>query len=858
MSASPCPDAELLLRYVEGGLATARRERVEAHVDACPTCASLVAHAAREVSRPSVASAIEGSVGESSHATLGEAAPARAVPERIGRYLVLGHLGAGGMGTVWSAIDPRLQRVVAIKRIATPRGLAGDDGRLLLEARSLARLAHPNVVAVFEVGREPGAADRPGDVYLVMELVQGPTLRAHATLHEREPDRIVDAYLQAARGLAAAHAHGIVHRDFKPDNAIVGVDGRVRVVDFGLARPMPSASSVTGEATLSSGVHAIASASSDAASTREIAGTPSYMAPEQRAGERVDARSDQFSFCVSLWEALTGRRPGPDPRPDDRAGEIPPAIRRALRRGLARDPVRRFPSMHALVAALRPRRRRTNAAIGAAVLGGLGLCVGLALPASGDAPAVACDPAAEIVGDAWTPELAAAVERRWSAHGTGELTPAADLSRWADRWLARRARVCEELDPAAAKASAACLRESAASFRALVDLVRDADDRDYALWDAIRRLPDPAACDGDGQPTSDDPRADEILAAIARAQALRWAARADGARAITQRAVDDAIALGDEAVLASALLEHATALAASGEHREAATTYEAAFHRAEGIGLDAIAADAAAQQVLVVGVMLADVPAGEAWARHARAAIDRLAPDERTPIEATLATSLGNMWMDAGRWDEARAQMETALELIERAHGPDHPLMVLALGDLGAVTRESDPPAALAYFERSLEAGLRAFGEEHPDVALALGNIGAVHENRGDPQTALRYFERARRIAEAVYEPGAAKLGLAIFNTGVAEEDLGDRDAALASFTRALAIWSPRGREPNPFGGLAHVHLGNLAMHAGELDDAESHFRAALASIAPAWGEDYPQCEVARERLAEIERARAG
>jgi eukaryotic-like serine/threonine-protein kinase len=857
VSASPCPDAELVLRYVAGDLDDARGDRIEAHVDACCTCASLVAHAAREVSRrePSVSLAL--SHTRSTGAPTGAGSPhrPRVAPERIGRYLVLGHLGSGGMGTVWSAIDPRLQRVVAIKRIEDAREQAPGDGeRLLLEARALARLSHPNVVAVFEVGREPDAGGRTGDLYLVMELVEGHTLREHTRRHASEPDRIVSAYVQAARGLAAAHACGIVHRDFKPDNAIVGPGERVLVVDFGLAQPLcpaPSWSLLdTAEAT---GSRPRLDTQSPEPATREVAGTLPYMAPEQLAGAPADARSDQFSLCVSLWEALAGRRPGRDTSVGDGAGRIAPRIRRVLRRGLDRDPTRRFADMQSLVAALGSHRAAGQRTLAAAAVIALGLGVGVLLLPSTGGPE--CELSAAPITEAWDARVAAAVARPWSTRADAEVGPTAHLSRWADHWLARRARLCAA-DPASVHAGAACLRAQAESFRALVGLLREAPARDFSLWDAVHRLPDPARCDDPGPPHADDPRAAGVREAIARAQALRWATRADGARAITQRAVDDARALKDDGLLAAALLEHAAAVSATGDQRDAAVLFEDAFHRAEAAGLDAIAADAAAQQVFVVGVMLSDLPAGEAWARHAQAALDRLPERERPAIAATLATSVGNMWMDAERWAEARRQMELALELIEREHGPDHPLMVLALNDLGTVTRESDPDAALAYFERSVEVGLRAFGEEHPDVALALGNVGTVHENRGDPHAALPYLLRAKRIAEAVYEPDQAKLGLAIFNVGVVEQQLGDRDAAVASFSRALRIWAPPGREPGPFDGLAHVHLGELALGAGELDDAEAHFRSALARIGPAWGDDHPQCTVARDALAEIARQR--
>jgi eukaryotic-like serine/threonine-protein kinase len=254
--------------------------------------------------------------------------PAREVC--IGRFAVRRRLGVGGLGVVYAAHDPELDREVAIKLLRT-----GDGERLRREARAMAKLAHANVVPVYEVGAHDGR------VFIAMELVDGRTLRRWVA--DARPDwrRIVAAYVDAGRGLVAAHAAGIVHRDFKPDNVMIGGDGRARVTDFGLAHE--------------------ASAS---------AGTPAYMAPEQHAGRELTPAADQFAFCVALYEALWGARPftGDDLYAAKTVGGIaePPAespvprrIWLAIRRGLASRPGDRWPSLDALLAviAAAPRRR---------------------------------------------------------------------------------------------------------------------------------------------------------------------------------------------------------------------------------------------------------------------------------------------------------------------------------------------------------------------------------------------------------------------------------------------------------------------------------------------------------------------
>ncbi|RLB56103.1 MAG: hypothetical protein DRI34_09625 [Deltaproteobacteria bacterium] len=319
-------DVDRLLMFLRGELSAGEAAELEREVDSSPQLQRLLVALARSER------------GE--HGGAGQRHPDEDVlllrGDRLGRYVVLDMLGAGTMGVVYSAFDPHLERLVAIKFIRP--GLVSEQGaeRLVREARAASAVAHPNVVAVYDLGwfgRAP---------YLVMEYVRGRTLDRWLEKERPEPRRVLEKFIQAAHGLAAAHRSGLVHRDFKPANVMVGDDGRVRVTDFGLA--------------LSFGPDAL----------RRHSGTPAYMAPEQAAGKVIDARSDQYSFCAVLhqalfsqpssrprqaerrplrpWRAFTGRRP--------RSGRI----RRVLRRGMAEDPERRFPSMQELIAALQPGR----------------------------------------------------------------------------------------------------------------------------------------------------------------------------------------------------------------------------------------------------------------------------------------------------------------------------------------------------------------------------------------------------------------------------------------------------------------------------------------------------------------------
>ena len=317
-----------------------------------------------------------------------------ASPARVGRYVIIRQLGEGGMGIVYLAYDPDLDRKVAIKLV---RGSSGETSlvraRVQQEAQSLAQLSHPNIVQVYEVGQTAG------QIYIAMEYIQGISLAAWQRPHlaaRPSVEQILRIYLQAAAGLFAAHRSGLVHRDFKPENVILGDDGRPRILDFGIARalngqPLPvdlaavlASRSSVGERLTQAGT---------------IMGTPGYMSPEQVRGEEADARSDQFSFCAALYDALCQRLPFDGetfaefarevlagrllPLP---VGEIPITVEQALRRGLSTDPAARYPSMQELIAALEiglhpdsesPATRRASRLFGILVAAGICLTVGL-------------------------------------------------------------------------------------------------------------------------------------------------------------------------------------------------------------------------------------------------------------------------------------------------------------------------------------------------------------------------------------------------------------------------------------------------------------------------------------------------
>ncbi|HHH29550.1 MAG TPA: serine/threonine protein kinase, partial [Polyangiaceae bacterium] len=343
MIVSGCPDAHELLRALDG----AGEPETEAHVRDCAECRLAMAAFAR------TGSVTDGGTLEVEEALAWIEDVQRRLKtslspgDRLGRYEIRACAGIGGMGVVYEAYDPELDRRIALK-VLRPHHRGEGSRRLSREARALAKLSHPNVVSVFDVGSE---GDR---VFIAMELIDGSTLREWLD-EVRSRAEVLEAFIEAGRGLAAAHERGLVHRDFKPDNVLVGEDGRVVVTDFGLAR------------------HRFVSDTDDVTRDGAIVGTPAYMAPEVRSGGDVDARSDQFSFAVALYQALHGHLPRVDLplMQGARSAQLGWRLRRVLRRALDGDPSKRFRTMDALVEELErcraPRRGPAILAVAATV-----------------------------------------------------------------------------------------------------------------------------------------------------------------------------------------------------------------------------------------------------------------------------------------------------------------------------------------------------------------------------------------------------------------------------------------------------------------------------------------------------------
>jgi serine/threonine protein kinase len=365
LSQHDCPSEDDLAELLEEGLSRDASSSIEAHLAGCGSCCSALAALVGTTRDSTTVPGANGSPIEETTLASGTL---------VGRYRIMEPLASGAMGCVYVAFDPELERRVAVKVLRSELEVGNEelDNRLRQEAKTIAQVSHPNVVTVYDAGRDQRR------VFIAMELVTGMTLREWLAAAPRSWREIVDVFLEAGRGLFAAHSAGIVHRDFKPDNVLVTDDGDVKVMDFGLAHPDPCGTTELAEMAIdskgeSAGVpparrpidFAPARAESRLTRTGVAIGTPAYMAPEQIERGASDARSDQFSFCVAMWEGLYRQRPFaardlPQLRESIRSGraapdanlDVPLVVRHALLIGLRDDRGQRHPSMAPLLATL--------------------------------------------------------------------------------------------------------------------------------------------------------------------------------------------------------------------------------------------------------------------------------------------------------------------------------------------------------------------------------------------------------------------------------------------------------------------------------------------------------------------------
>jgi len=809
-----------------------------------------------------------------------------AAPTELGRFIVLRPVGAGGMGVVYAAYDPELDRKVAVKLLhPSVSGSAREEFarvRLVREAQAMARLSHPNVVSVFDVGTYQG------QVFIAMEFIEGVSLSAWLRASPRGYREILAVFLDAGRGLAAAHREGLAHGDFKPDNVLVDRAGRVRVVDFGLAFAQD-------------GEHdrhePIASGAIDAdgrlSRTGTLTGTPAYLSPEQFEGAHGSTQADQFSFCVSLHEGFYGARPFPGdnleeiilaigrgvpPEPRDR--RLPAWLRKVLLRGLSLDPRQRFADMDALLAALArdPTRRRRRILVGAAallVLVAAALTYRWVLVRSFDERQGLCTGGAAELADVWGPSRRARAEAAFLATDLPYASDAwtrvaARLDEHTAAWVQMHTEACQathlrgEQSPALLDLRMACLQRRRTETRSLVDVLVDADAGVVEnAAQAVAALPDLGPCaDAVTLLAADAPRVSPAQAAVrdqlAQAKALLVTARFKAGLELADAALLRAEPLGDLPLLAEVRLMQGELRDALGDPGAEATLTDA-FFIAESTHDDPTTARAALELMHVAAERL-DLTAAGQWSRHTRALIDRLGDgysSERRRLESEHFLRLGTLGVHADRLEQAESDYRRALELIQASPGHDELRVAGIHNNLGnLLVRRGALDRAAVELDRAAAIYRDVLGPHHPSLAVALSNAGEVEMSRGEWATARSTYAQAHAILLAALGPDHPNVGVVENNLGDAAQRLGDHVAATAHYTRASAVFTARfGADAAPL-VFPLTGLGETLLAQGQSQAAQPLLERALALGDPGSPADLARARIALARTLDLGESR--
>jgi eukaryotic-like serine/threonine-protein kinase len=782
-----CPNDGRIAALVEGRLDGRETELLLAHADACDRCRELVAAVGLGLDTIDASQTPTDAASSRREPTIGE---------RIGRYRIAGVLGRGGMAIVYRARDPDLDREVALKLVscdsAGPRAqeLAA---RQIREAQALARLNHPHVVPIYDVGVWRG------QTFIACERITGSNLRFHL-LRERPPwPRVLELLIQAGRGLAAAHAAGLVHRDFKPDNILVGDDGRARLADFGLVRDRQPSLETMGDQ------HAtrIDVGAPMLTGHGEVLGTPAYMAPEQHMGRDVEASADQYAFCLTAYESLFGTRAFAGATRTEvveaqLAGRIvapvilglPERLRHALERGLSPHPAERWPSMNALLVALersvRPQRARV---VGLSVAGVVVVAV-VAVPwgSSRESPAPADSEAAPIVTQPEIDEVARAAARARLA----EVDALADAQRDA-----------EALD-------------MAESMRAEVEALGDHELRlrlSRMRGSALLRL---------GRYPEGEAQLTEVFFE-ARTRELDTIAL--GAAIELARTVGYQLARTEEGL---AWIEHARGLIPP----DATEPWEV------------FVGDATAQVHLRAGRFDAAAEAFEGALVHARA---HYGPESPELVAHTVSVAIA--WAQSGRLEQARTRLEDALVLAGRTLPADHPKVAWLHANLGAMKGDAGEFVdAVAHIQAAAEITIATAGADHVSLVDIELNLGLSLSGLGRHDEAVSALSRALALAQRHFGGQDVKVAQVWAALGRAELERGERVSAERAYARAISILEPSSAAldlAEARFGLAQVLRRSDREHA-----ARQQAEAAIAGYARLGG-DHARARADVERWLE-------
>lgn len=815
----PCLAESTILRFVEQSLSPTESNAVEEHVDVCPRCRKLLLDVAQGIETPSAVAAPTpaDSFTTASEPSLGPR-PGTAINER---YLVLEMLGMGGMGRVYSAYDRQLDRKIALKFLRHEQ----DDGyeQLLREAKALAKLSHPNVIVVYDVGR---AYDQ---TYMAMEFVDGPTVKTWLSKVRPNTQRIIEVFLDAGGGLAAAHRAGLIHRDFKPENVLIGSDDRVRVTDFGLARPLRLVAAKTSK---TQDEEALVAPSEALNVSTRLEGTPLYIAPERFAGKPSDARSDQFAFCVSLYEALYGEYPflfdsaqqlpaaltEGRVRPVSKGSRVPARVRAVLLKGLSPDPSLRFESMDALLGALRGIQRRTWLAqvVVLVLLIGIGAAAVSHAYSNAEAAPPMCQGAERNLMGVWDDGRKSAMESAFLStklpYAESSWKTVRDvMDHYATKWLATHRETClatrmyGEQSEEVLDRRTACLNGQLVQFRvlsqALVDIKSDAIAK---APKALEQLGEPAICASmeivhtQTLPFRNEQMREQvegIRARIAKADVLYELGRAKE--------------LGDEF---QAIKKEADAIDYLPLQAEVGLFLGRVFKQQKGP--DEI------RRILQDGLYAAEA------GRH-----------ERTALKIWLLLGSLSIWHDA-RYDDAEVSLNHAEAYLQRVDGNVEKLELLM--HRSALRRaQARLPEALAAAEQGMAHAEKAFGPNSTHLAHASKELGINLHLSHQYKSSREALKRSIEITERALGPDHPLMSGLFMNYGniLAEQDPEYQEEAIAALRRAVEITKASGglRYSSALSALAYVLISAKQYEEGlgSLDQAIGLYDKLVSASYP-------------------------